>query len=142
MSNLAYQIGKGLLNTVDWTDGTKKYRLLLATNSYVPSATHQHVSDITNEATGTGYARKLLGSRSRANSGTLVQYKAAAPNWAAITSAFRYAIVYYDVDGSDGDDTTAWLVCCLDLGGTQTFVAANFTLEFGGVDPGPVFEIV
>lgn len=142
MANVAYTIAKGLLNTVDWTDSSKKYRLLLATNSYVPSAAHQHVSDITNEATGTGYARKLLGSRTRANDGNNVDYKAAAPNWAAITSAFRYAIVYYDVAGDDSSDSTAWLVCCLDLGGTQTLVAANFTLEFGGTDPGPVFQLV
>lgn len=140
--NLTYTIAKGLINTVDWTDAAKKYRLLLLTSAYTPSAAHQHVSDVVAaEATGTGYVRKLLGTRTRATVGANVEFKAAAPNWNPITTAFRYAAVYYDVNGSDLSDATAWMVCLLDFGGTQTLVAANFTLEFNGADPGACFEI-
>ncbi len=140
MSNLVYSIAKGNLNTVDWT-GAGKFRVLLATTTYVPADSHQFVSNVTNEATGTGYVRKLLAGRVRTAVGANIEYRAASPLWTTITSAFRYAIVYFDVNGSDASDATAWLVCCIDLGGTQTLTAANFVLDFNGVDPGAVFEV-
>lgn len=140
MANLTYTIAKGNLNGEDW-EGAGKFRVLLAEDGYVPDAADEFVSDVANEASGVGYGRLELTGRARAVSGANVEYKADAPNWNPITSAFRWAIVYFDVDGSDGDDSSAWLVCALDLGGTQTFVAADFTLDFGGADPGAVFEI-
>ncbi len=140
MANLTYTIAKANLNTVDWA-GAGKFRVLLAEDGYVPDAAHEHVDDVTNEVTGVGYVRKELTTRTRAISGANVEYKADAPNWNPITSAFRWAIVYFDVAGDDGTDATAWLVCALDLGGEQTFIAADFTLDFGGADPGAVFEI-
>ncbi len=139
MANLTYSIAKANLNTVDWT-GATKFRVLLATTTYVPSAAHAHVSDVTNEATGTGYVRKLMASLTRAASGANYDYKATALTWSTLSSTFRYAIVYCDVDGSDGNDATAWLVCALDLT-TQVVVAANFTLNFGGASPGAVFTV-
>ncbi len=140
MSNLSYSIAKANLNTVDWT-GATKFRVLLATSSYTPAASNAHVSDVVaNEASGTGYARKLLASLTRAANGANFDYKAAAAAWTLLTSTFRYAIVYCDVDGSDGSDSTAWLVCCLDLG-AQNIVAALYTLNFGGANPGAVFSV-
>jgi hypothetical protein len=140
MANLTYTIAKANLNTVDW-EGAGKFRLMLVEDGYTPDAADEFVADVTNEASGVGYARVELTGRARSVAGANVEYQADAPNWNPITSAFRYAVVYFDVDGSDGDDATAWLVCALDLGGTQTFVAADFTLDFGGSDPGAVFEI-
>ncbi len=140
MANLAYSIAKANLNTVDWT-GATKFRVLLATSSYTPSAAHAHVSDVVaSETTGTGYVRKLLASLTRAANGANFDYKAAAVAWTLLTSNFRYAIVYCDVNGSDGSDSTAWLVCALDLG-AQSIVAALFTLNFGGANPGAVFQV-
>ncbi len=139
MANLTYSIAKANLNTVDWT-GATKFRVLLATTTYVPSAAHVHVSDVTNEATGTGYVRKLLATLTRAANGANFDYKAVASVWTGLSSTFRYAIVYCDVDGSDGSDSTAWLVCALDLT-TQTIVAGTFTLNYGGASPGAVFQV-
>lgn len=139
MANTTYSIAKSLLNTVDWT-GATKFRVLLAQTAYVPSAAHAHVSDVTNEATGVGYARKLLATLTRAANGANFDYKAAAAAWTLLTSTFRYAIVYCDVAGDDSSDATAWLVCCLDLG-AQSIVAALYTLNFGGANPGAVFSV-
>ncbi len=139
MSNLTYSIAKANLNTVDWT-GATKFRVLLATTTYVPSAAHAHVSDVTNEVAGGGYVRKLLATLTRAANGANFDYKAVAAVWTALTATFRYAIVYCDVNGSDASDATAWLVCVLDLT-TQTIVAGTFTLNFGGASPGAVFQV-
>ncbi len=109
MSNLTYSIAKANINTVDWT-GATKFRVLLATTTYVPSAAHAHVSDVTNEATGTGYVRKLLGTLTRAANGANYDYKAVAAAWTTLTSTFRYAIVYCDVQGSDARDRVAGLL--------------------------------
>ncbi len=141
MANVAYTIAKANLNTVNWATAGNKFRVLLATNSYVPDAAHQFVSDVTNEATGTGYVRKLLASKARVVVGDDVEYQAAALAWTLLTSTFRWAIVYYDVQGSDGSDATAWLVCAIDLG-AQSIVAALYTLNFGGANPGAVFEVL
>ncbi len=138
MSNLTYSIAKANLNTVDWT-GATKFRVLLATTTYVPSAAHVFVADVTNEVVGGGYVRKLLATLTRAANGANFDYKAVASVWSALTATFRYAIVYCDVDGADGNDGTAWLVCALDLA-TQTIVAGNFTLNYGGASPGAVFQ--
>ncbi len=141
MSNLTYSIAKSLLNTVEWTSASNKFRVLLVTGTYVPSAAHQYVADVVaNEATGTGYARKLIGTKTRAANGANFDYKAVASSWTLLTSAFRYAIVYQDVAGDDSSDATAWLVCALDLG-AQSIVAALFTLNYGGASPGAVLTV-
>lgn len=139
MANLTYTSAKANLNTQDWTAGT--FRVLLAESGYTPNAAHVNVSDITNEATGVGYARMALTGNDRVIDGNNIDYIADALTWTPITSAFQYIIVYFDVAGDDSDDTTAQLVCALDLGGTQNFTAATFTAEFGGTDPGPVFSV-
>ncbi len=140
MSNLTYTIAKANLNTVDW-EGATKFRVLLADASYTPDASHEFVSDVAaDEATGVGYARKLLATKTRAVSGDDVNYRAAASSWTLLTSDFRWAIVYCDVDGSDGDDESAWLVCAIDLG-AQSIVAALYTLNYGGASPGAVFQV-
>lgn len=140
MSNLVYAVAKANLNTVNWATAGNKFRVLLATSSYVPSASHAHVTDVTNEASGVGYARKLFASKARVADGSNYEYQAAAVAWTLLTSTFKWAVVYYDVAGDDSTDGTAWLVCALDLG-SQSIVAALYTLNFGGANPGAVFEI-
>ncbi len=140
MSNLTYSTAKSKLNEVNWATAGNKFRVLLATTTYVPSAAHAFVSDVTNEATGTGYVRKLLASKDKTANGANFDYRAAAVAWTLLTSTFRYAIVYYDVAGDDSSDSTAWLVCSLDLG-SQSIVAALFTLNFGGASPGAVLTV-
>ncbi len=73
-------------------------------------------------------------------SGTAVLYKAPAISYTLLTTTYKYAIVYYDVNGSDGSDATAWLITALDMG-SQSIVAALHTINFGGADPGAVFQI-
>lgn len=140
MANLAYAIAKANLNTVNWATAGNKFRVLLAKTAYVPDAAHAHVSDVTDEASGVGYVRKLLASKARVASGSNYEYQAAAVAWTLLTSTFRWAIVYYDVAGDDSSDATAWLVCAIDLG-SQSIVAALYTLNFAGANPGAVFEI-
>ncbi len=142
MSNLSYAIAKSLLNTVEWTSASNKFRVLLATSAYVPSAAHQYVADVvaSEVSGGVNYARKLLGTKTRAANGSNFDYKCVASSWTTLTAAFRYAIVYYDVAGDDSSDATAWLVCALDLG-AQSIVASTYTLNYGGASPGAVWQI-
>ncbi len=141
MANLVYSVAKANLNTVNWATAGNKFRVLLATAAYTPAASDVFVSNVVaDETTGTGYVRKLLASKARVADGDNYEYQAAAVAWTLLTSDFKWAIVYYDVNGSDASDATAWLVCALDLG-SQSIVAALFTLNFGGANPGAVFEI-
>jgi hypothetical protein len=95
---------------------------------------------VANETSGTNYARKLIGTKTRAASGANYLYKAVASSWTTLTADFKWAIVYYDVAGDDSSDATTWLVCALDLG-TQSIVASTFALNYGGASPGAVFEV-
>jgi hypothetical protein len=141
VSNTVYSIGKGRINQTEWTSAGNKFRVLLAAGTYTPSAAHQFVADVVaSEATGVGYVRKLLATKTRAANGANIDYKAAASAWTLLTSSFRYAIVYCDVAGDDSSDATAELICCLDLG-AQSIVAALYTLNYGGANPGAVFSV-
>lgn len=87
---------------------TDTFKLGLTTNSYSPNlTTHTVIGDITNEVSGSGYARQTLASVSWAVSGTTATFSFAPVTFTASGGSIvaRRFFVYDDTTSSD------WLVC-------------------------------
>ncbi len=125
MYNRGKKFGKA-----DWEAGT--WRVLLVTSSYTPNADHDFVSDVVaNEASGAGYSRKDLTTRTATVDDTndRVDYTADKVLWATLTAAFKYAIVY-KFGSNDGDsELHSWY----DLG-AQSLTALPFDIKWNGID--------
>ncbi len=123
----------------DWTEASK-WKLLLVTTSYTPNVDHDTVDDAdANEATGTGYSRKTLTGCAHVVDDTndRVDHDADNVAYTALTSTFRYAILYYDP--GTGDANTE-LHSYYDLG-PQTLTAQDFTIKWNnGASAGTVFR--
>lgn len=134
-----YNRGKVQNASFDWDDGAQTFRVLLVTSSYTPNVDHDFVSDVVaNEATGTGYVRKDVTGRSVTIDDTNDRADHDANNitWTALTSAFRYAIVYRLVT----NDADSPVLCYFDLG-AQSVTAQDFTIKWnGGASSGTVFR--
>jgi hypothetical protein len=61
MADATYSAGRDRLITGDWTTDT--IQVLLITGTYSYSAAHTTITDITGEASGTGYSRKAVPTR-------------------------------------------------------------------------------
>lgn len=73
------------------------FKCLLLTNSYTPSVSHEHISDLTNEVTGSGYARQSLTGVSLTRSGGVVSWGADNPGFLAVGGAITaryYALAH------------------------------------------------
>lgn len=123
----------------DWTEASK-WKLLLVTSSYTPNVDHDTVDDAdANEATGTGYSRKTLTGCAHVVDDTndRVDHNADNVTWTGLTSAFRYAILYYDLDGNDANTE---LHSYYDLG-AQSLTAQDFSIKWNnGASSGTVFR--
>jgi hypothetical protein len=107
---------------------TATVKALLATSSYVPNQdTHRYKSDVTNEATGSGYTAGGLTLTSKTltyttGSNTLA-LDCADPVWAAATITARYLVFYV----STGTDSTSPLISYVDFGSDVTATGGSFT---------------
>lgn len=111
--------------------GTPK--LMLATDTYVPAqATHDFVSDVTNEAAGTGYTS---GGNTLANvtvsldtdTGTVT---ITCDDVTGISVSCRYALFVIDT----GTDATSPVVSCTDFtGGGNTTLTGTTSLSTAGL---------
>lgn len=107
-------------------------RVLLVSSLYTFSADHNFVSDITNELSGTGYARKVLASKVVAEDDTndRATFDADDLVWTGANFGTPDAAIVYVHNASDA---AAELICCLNL---TTKVATNggdFTATFDAV---------
>jgi hypothetical protein len=99
----------------------------LTTGSYTPVATHNFVSDVTNELAGGGYVRKDLATRTilEDDANSRADYKADNVTWTGLTSTqtYRWAIVY-KFETTDADSP---LLCAIDM----TSVGLTGLTEYG-----------
>lgn len=108
---------------------TATVRVMLATSAYVPNQdTHQFVSSVTGEATGTGYT-----AGGQALTTKTVVYTAATntlmlgcanPSWTTSTFTFRYAVFYVD----SGTPSTSPLISWMDFGSDQAATGGTVTI--------------
>lgn len=114
---------------VNW--GSDTIKVALATATYTPDQdAHDFFNDVTNEVTGTGYTAggaTLASKTSTYTSGTNTQsLDAADVTWSASTISARWAIIYK----STGTASTSALIGYVDLDGTISSTAGNFTLTW------------
>lgn len=107
-------------------------KVMLCTSSYAPNQdTHRYKSDITNEATGTGYTATGATLTSVAvtyTAGTnTLMLDAADVTWASSTITARYAVVY---DSTPATDATRPLIGYVDFGADVSSSGAAFTITW------------
>lgn len=107
------------------------FKVLLTSASYTPNQdTHEFLTDITNEVTGTGYTaggRTLSGvTWTYDSTNKRGQLGANAVTWSGVTITARRAVVYKNT----GTASTSRLVGWLDFGLDKSYVAEDFQLSF------------
>lgn len=109
-------------------------KILLATSSYTPDQdTHRYLSSVTGEATGAGYARITLSgvtwTYDTVNNRMVLDADDAL--WTAITSTFRYAVVFKDT----GSAATSPLLSYVNFGADQSPAGIDYLLQWnvGGI---------
>jgi hypothetical protein len=117
-----------LAGQINFTGSTVK--ALLATSAYSPNQdTHRWKSDITGEATGTGYTaggQTLTSKTVTYTAGTnTTAIDAADPSWTTTTVTARYLVVYVDT----GTATTSPLICYVDFGADVTSTGGTFLAQ-------------
>lgn len=113
---------------------TDTIKVMLVTNSYVPSATgHATKTSITNEVSGTGYTAggATLTSVTLNESAGTTTFSAANVTWTHNAAGFsnaRYAIIYKDT----GTAATSTLIGYIDFGADKGNVAGDLVLQWNG----------
>lgn len=111
---------------IDWA--SDDIRVMLLTSSYTPNQdTHQYVSSLTGEVTGTGYtaggvalANKTMPYNTATNQLSL---KADNVQWANSTITARYAVIYNNTPAAAADKP---LIGYVDFGANQSSSAGTF----------------
>jgi hypothetical protein len=102
----------------DWLTGNAV--AILVTSGYTADIDHDFISDLTpgsNELSGTGYSRKVLGTKTVTNDDTndRAALDAADVTWTGINTAGDAAAVVIAID--TGNDATSPLLAYIDTGG-------------------------
>jgi len=118
------------LGTGAFNFGSDTLKVLLTTASYTPNVdTHEFLTDVTNEVTGTGYTAGgvTLASVTWTYDGTnhRAVLGAANPTWSTATISPRLAVVYK----STGTAATSRLIGVIDFGTTQSVTAEDFIMD-------------
>ncbi len=127
MAVVATQYPKSVLHGIDMINDTLK--VLLVTSSYTYDATHEYLSDISHEITGTGYSAggaTLTTPSDTYDVGTnayIFTYDDAV--WAAASFVTRAAVVYK----STGTAGTSVLIGYINFGSDQAIDDTTFTLH-------------
>lgn len=108
---------------------TDTIKVLLATSSYTPSASHTKRSDVTNEVTGTGYTSlgKTITTPTVSNVSTAGVFDGDDLAWTTSTITARYAVIYKSRGGASSADE---LITCLDFGSDKISTAGTFTISW------------
>ncbi len=138
MPALIYSNGKISLNTYDWTSGL--YSILLAGPSYVPNAiTHSTIANVTNELSGSNYARKQLVNPTRTLLGPTLQLAADNLTWIALQAGLPigWAILFVEVGLNSGNP----LIAALQIGNVVSD-GSDFLVKWsGGTASGALLDL-
>lgn len=107
-------------------------KCMLLTSSYTPDQNaHVFKSDLTNEASGTGYVAGgvALGTKTLAEATLVTSLRAASVVFSAVTLTARYAVIYDATPASDATRPLLWLI---DFGTNQSPSGADLTITFSG----------
>jgi len=132
MANVIYNSFKGALSSVNWGDNsTTTIKVMLVTSDYAPDIdTHEFISDVTNEASGTGYTTGGIVLTNRTvtvdDTNDWAKYDADDISWAASTITARGAVIYKDT----GTDTTSPLIAYIDFVSDKSSTAADFIITW------------
>lgn len=133
MASFLYNRGAKILSdgTVDW-DGATDVRVLLTTSSYTPVRTHNVVADVTNELSGTGYARKATASRTvtEVDGSNRAELDLADITYTGLVLAAgtpKYAVFY---DEAGGTDASRQLIGVVDLGSAPAPDGSNYLVSW------------
>ena len=108
---------------------TDTFRVMLVTSSYTPNKdTHDKRDDVTNEASGTGYASGGVTSactvtKDTANDRVTLQF--ASVSWASSTITARGAVIYKSRGGASSADE---LIAYNDFGADVSTTAGTFSI--------------
>lgn len=110
---------------IDYLNDTIKVGLYTAAPDI---AADTFLSDITGEATGTGYVTKTLASKTVTTDDTNNRaiFDAADVQWTGLTSSFRYIVTYQDTLNA----ATSRLLSVIDTGSTQTIDSGTYDLTW------------
>ena len=86
------------------------FKMLLTTSAYTPSAAHTILSDITNELSGSGYARQTLASVTSGQTSGTYTFDFADPVFTASGGSLtaRYWVIFDDTVASPVKPLVAW----------------------------------
>lgn len=129
----SYQKAAGHFTTAGINWGSDTISAALLTDAYtINNATHEFVTDLTNELSGGSYTRKTLASKTSVLSGGILTLSAANISWTTITAVNIRWIVFFKNTGSDATST---LICANDLGTNYSPTAQNFdyTISASGI---------
>ena len=114
--------------------GSDSFKVMITTDAYTPDqAGHQYKSDITNEASGTGYTAGGQTAALTANVTTSGGFYVwtidiADQSWDPVTlTNARYAVLY---DSTPSTDATRPLLACLDFGENKSPAAGTFIITW------------
>jgi len=112
--------------------GTTDLRCALVTATYTFSQAHNDMADITNECTGTGYARKELINDLAQVTSNVCEVVSDALTWTGADFGTPAGAVIYVYNAVDAN---ARLVCFLDQNNIVTN-GGDYTLKFNNADTG------
>jgi hypothetical protein len=126
---LVYNRGKALLMNGGLDLDTQDIRVLLTSSAYTPNADHNFVSEITNELSGTNYARVALTGEvvTEDDANDRAVFDAADVTWTAINAGTPARAVIYRFVTTDADSP---LICCLDITPATATNGGDYTLQF------------
>lgn len=115
---------------------TDTFKTLLVTSSYTPNqSTHAKRSDLTNEASGTGYTTGGVTTACTVTKDTAnkkITLAFAAASWATSTITARAAVIYKSTGTASADPLVAYVDFNADVsssGGTFSVGASTITLQ-------------
>lgn len=108
---------------------TDTFKLMLVTSVYAPNKdTHTKLSDVTNEASGTGYSAggaTVTATVTKDTTNDRVDVTFSNPSWPSSSITARGAVIYKVRGGAASADE---LVAYLDFGADATSTAGTFTV--------------
>lgn len=122
MANAAFNKGKFQLTQYKWASETPDIGVILVTSAYTFNVDHNTVSQLTNEVSGTGYARKLIDSTARTvnedDTSNAAQLRVADGTviWTSLDTGTGLRVVTFIVSGTIGQDATNPLLGYYDTG--------------------------
>ena len=138
MASVIYNSYKKNMETVGWETATT-IKMMLVTSSYTPDIdNHSNKSDVTDEASGSGYTAGGVALANRAmvqdNTNDIAKAVADDVTLTNATITARGGVIYLDT----GDDATSSLIAYIDFGADQSMSNTDFEIKW---DTNGIFKI-